>query len=131
MNNRIEEILLSCTSEHWEMIKNGTITIEIQRRKPERISFPFRVIVYIIGGIGVVGKFDCFQMRQTIRPAIFESGSNMTESELMRYVRKKAVCGWYIKPGSVVEYESPIPLEEATGLKLPPSSWRYLSRENT
>lgn len=131
MNKRIEEILLPLPPEEWERIKRGEQTIKICKMKPQRIFYPFRVIVYIIGGIGVVGKFDCDEIRQTIRPEHLLEGSCMTKEELFRYSRGRILCGWHIKEGSVFEYEKPIPLEEATGIKKPPHIWKYLNRDST
>lgn len=126
------EILLTLNPKCWELIKAGTKTIEIRKTKPQNMFYPFRVIVYVTGGIGVVGKFDCDQIVQTIRPEKFagDGKSCMTEAELHEYATGEPLCGWYVKEGSVVEYETPFPLERATGLKRPPQSWQYLYRGN-
>ena len=123
----MKEVLLSIHPEYWDLIKSGKKTLEIRKMKPQNIFYPFRVIVYVTGGIGVVGKFDCDEIRQTIRPAHLVEGSCLTEKGLILYSRGMALCGWHVKEGSVVEYEKPIPLEEATGFKFPPQSWRYLN----
>ena len=125
----MEEILLTLHPKHWELIKSGKKTIEIRKTKPQQMVYPFRVIVYITGGIGVVGKFDCDQITITKDPAIFTNGSCLTEKELIEYAAGKPLCGWYVKQNSVVEYETPFPLERATGLKQPPESWRCLNRD--
>lgn len=124
-----KEILLSLHPKYWELIKSGQKTIEIRKTKPQGMFYPFRVIVYVTGGIGVVGKFDCDRITQTIRPEIFIPGCCLTEKELTEYAGGKPLCGWYVKAGSVVEYETPFPLERATGLKRPPQSWQYLNKE--
>lgn len=121
-----QEVLLSLKPKYWNLIKSGKKTIEIRKTKPLCMLYPFRVIVYVTGGIGVVGKFDCCKTVETIRPEIFVDGSCLTLEELERYAGGKPLCGWYIKEDSVVEYEKPIPLDIATGLKHPPQSWRYL-----
>lgn len=125
----MEEVLLSIHPEYWDLIKSGKKTLEIRKVKPQNIFYPFRVIVYVTGKVGVVGKFDCDEIRQTIRPAHLVDGSCLTVQELYSYARGRALCGWHVKEGSVVEYETPIPLEVATGLKTPPQSWCYLHRE--
>lgn len=127
---RIDEVLLSIHPEYWDLIKSGKKTIEIRKSKPQKIFYPFRVIVYVTGGIGVVGKFDCDSVTTTIRPAQFANDSCLTENELIEYAAGKPLCGWHIAEGSIVEYEKPIPLEEATGFKFPPQSWRYLNRND-
>lgn len=124
----MEEILLSIHKKYWDLIKSGKKTLEIRKTKPQKIFYPFRVHVYVTGGIGVVGKFDCDSIIETIRPS-YLSGSCLTEEELTAYAAGKPLCGWHVKEDSVVEYEAPIPLEMATGFKIPPQSWRYLSRE--
>lgn len=126
----MQEILLSIHSKYWDLIKSGKKTIEIRKTKPQKMFYPFRVHVYVTGGIGVVGKFDCDSITTTIRPSYLVQGSCLTEEELTKYASGNPLCGWHIKEGSVVEYECPIPLETATGLKRPPQSWQYLSREN-
>jgi len=126
----MQEILHSIHPEYWDLIKSGKKTLEIRKVKPQNVFYPFRVIVYVTGGIGVVGKFDCDEIRQTIRPAHLVEGSCLTEEELNHYSRGRALCGWHVQEGSVVEYETPIPLEVATGLKRPPQSWCYLYKDD-
>lgn len=125
----MKEVLLSLHPEYWDLIKSGKKTIEVRKTKPCNISYPFRVIVYVTGKIGVVGKFDCKETITTICPALLVDGSCLTEEELTEYAAGKSLCGWRIKENSVVEYETPIPLEIATGLKMPPQSWAYLEGE--
>ena len=123
------EILLSLHPKYWDLIKSGEKTIEIRKTKPQQVHYPFRVIVYVTGGIGVVGKFDCNETIITIRPELLIDGSCLTEAELQAYAAGKSLCGWRIKEGSVVEYETPFSLERATGLTRPPQSWCYLHRD--
>ncbi len=125
------EILLSLHPEYWDLIKSGQKTIEVRKTKPQNMFYPFRVIVYVTGGIGVVGKFDCNQINQTIRPEQFAGigKSCLTEEQLISYAAGKPLCGWYIQKDSVLEYETPFSLERATGLKRPPQSWQYLYKE--
>ncbi len=123
------EILLTLDPKYWELIKSGQKTIEIRKRTPKIVHMPFRVIVYLTGSGNVVGKFDCSELVTTIRPQYLVEGSCMTEQEIIRYSRGRALCGWRIKAGSVVEYEIPLPLEFATDLKCPPGSWCYLHKE--
>lgn len=123
------EVLLSLHPKYWELIKSGEKTIEIRKTKPQIVHMPFRVIVYLTGNGGVVGKFDCDKLIETIRPATLADGSCLTAKELFSYARGRKLCGWHVKPGSVVEYESPLPLEYATGIKHAPQSWQYLHKE--
>lgn len=125
----MEEILLSLHPKYWDLIKIGHKTMEIRKTKPVHIFYPFRVIVYVTGGVGVVGKFDVDSITQAIRPDFFK-GCCLTDEELKAYSGGGILCGWHIKDNSVVEYESPFPLEMATGFKRPPQSWAYLNRGN-
>jgi len=126
----MKEVLLSLHPQYWELIKSGQKTLEIRKTKPQGMFLPFRVIVYCTGGIGVVGKFDCDVLRQTIDIPSLTEGSCLTLDELLAYADGKPLCAWHIQENSVVEYECPIPLERATGLERPPQSWQYLSRES-
>lgn len=126
------EILLSLHPQYWELIKSGAKTEEIRKTMPLQIpasAYPFRVIVYLTGGIGVVGKFECDKIRRSNWVDSFVKGSCLTGHELYAYAAGKPLFGWHIKENSVVEYETPFPLERATGLKHPPQSWRYLRKD--
>lgn len=127
---KMQEVLLSLHSEYWDLIKSGKKTFEVRTKKPQNISFPFRVIVYVTGNVGVVGKFDCDQIIHSKEnmPEILINGSCLTEAELIRYSRGRGLCFWHVQEGSVCEYEMPIPLEMATGFKRPPQSWCYLRK---
>ena len=126
----MEEILLSLHPQYWDLIKSGKKTYEIRKTKPQQMFYPFRVIVYVTGKVGVVGKFDCDAIRQTIDFASIENESCLTEKELKEYAAGKPLFAWHVKENSVVEYDFPIPLERATGLTAPPQSWRYLNRDD-
>lgn len=126
----MEEVLLSIHPKYWDLIKSGKKTIEVRKSKPQNIFYPFRVHVYVTGGVGVVGKFDCDSTITTIKPSHLLNGSCLTEEELVEYASRKPLCGWHIKEGSIIAYKCPVSLERATGLKRPPKSWQYLSREN-
>ena len=123
-----KEIVISMHPENWELIKTGKKTIDIRKTRPDKIFFPFRVYVYVTGGVGVVGTFICNQITTTIRPEQFagKRKSCMTEEELKRYANGKFICGWYVQKGSVIEYETAFPIKMATGLKYPPMSWQYI-----
>lgn len=124
----MEEILLVMHPDNWELIKSGKKTIEIRQNKPKKIFYPFRAIVYITGEKKVVGKFDCCAIETTIMPETLAKQSCMTEKEIRQFAGGKSICGWYIKDGSVVEYERAFTLIEATGLSRHPNSWCYLNR---
>lgn len=121
----IDEILISAQAQEWEQIKSGAKTIVIQKKKPMLIGMPFRVFVYTPAG--GVGCFDCNMIMQAM-PDRFVDGSCLTEEELQAYAAGNPLFGWYVKEGSVVEYEAPIALEMVTGNTNPPEAWQYLRR---
>lgn len=125
------EILLSLHPQYWDLIKSGKKTIEIRKSKPQTF-LPFRVFVYVTGGIGVAGCFDCEQITQS-SPEYFANGSGgdtcLTLDQLEKYAAGKPLFGWHIKPGSVTEYESPIELQRM-GISYPPQAWRYLKKDD-
>lgn len=125
----MEEILMTIDEESWEQIKSGKKTIEIRKSKPKNIFYPFRVIACVKGGVGVVGKFDVDSIVKTITPETLVKESCMTLKEILFHSDGKSVCGWHIKAGSVVEYETAFPLEMATGIKNQPVSWCYLNKD--
>ena len=125
----MQEILLSLHAKYWDLIKSGKKTIEIRKTKPRIVQMPFRVIVYVTGGIGVVGKFDCDTITETMHPVSLLDGSCLTEKELTDYAAGKPLVGWHIKKDSVIEFETPFPLKMAVGLSTPPQSWCYLNKE--
>lgn len=124
----IDEILITSDPERWDLIKAGTKTIEIFKTKPPGIFYPFRCFVYL-PGVGVVGCFDCDSICLTIYPEKFAGDAAMTEKEISEYSNGTPLCGWHIQENSVVEYETPFPLEMATGFKTAPETWQYIKRE--
>lgn len=124
----MEEILMTVNEKDWDLIKSGQKTMIVKKDNPKNIFYPFRVIVYISGNIGVVGKFDCDYIISTIRPGELAGECCMSEKEIYKYSAGRSVCGWHVKAGSVEEYEKTFPIEEATGIKKAPFSWRYLNR---
>lgn len=127
----MNEILLSLHPQYWDLIKSGKKTIEIRKTKP-RTMLPFRVFVYVTGGVGVVGCFDCDMLAEST-PECFANKiygeSCLTESELKEYAAGKPLFGWHVMPGSVTEYEAPIELQRM-GISYPPQSWRYLKKDD-
>lgn len=127
----MNEILLSLHPQYWDLIKSGKKTIEIRKSRPKAM-LPFRVFVYVTGGIGVVGCFDCEQITQS-SAEWFANGylgdTCLTLEKLQEYAAGELLFGWHVKPGSVTEYESPIELQRM-GISYPPQSWRYLKKDD-
>ena len=125
----MEEILLNTNEEYWDLIKSGKKTLIVKPTKPTNIFYPFRVIVYVTELKKVVGKFDVDSIMRTIRPEDLVEGSCMTLKQIIFRSDGKPMCGLHIKENTVYEYETPFPLEVATGINRPPSSWCYLNRD--
>ena len=123
----MQEILLNLHYYEWEWIKRRQKNVVISKDKPQIVKMPFRVIVSVAGD--VVGKFDCIKIRETIYPISLIEGSCMTKKGLTDCAAGGSLCAWYIKAGSIVEYETPFPLEMATGLSTPPLHWCYLNKD--
>ena len=118
-------VLLSIKKEWWEKIKSGEKTYEIRKTKPKNIVYPFRVICYITGGVGVVGEFDC---DGTIKTSLYKSLANkscLTEQEISNYAKGGNIYGWHVKDGTVSSYGTPIPLN-FFGINKAPQSWQYM-----
>lgn len=60
-------IIISLHPEWWERMKAGEKLLEIRKTRP-RGNGPYTVLVYVTGGVGVVGEFvcDCFYKLDTV-----------------------------------------------------------------
>ena len=125
----MKEIIMTTDEEFWDLIKSGKKTLIVSQNKPKGMFYPFRVLVYVSEAKNVVGKFDVYETITTIRPEDLLEGSCMTLNQIIFRADGKSICGWRIKENSPFEYETPIPLEAATGLKMPPSTWRYVNKD--
>lgn len=114
--------------------------LEIRKTRP-RGNGPYTVLVYVTGGVGVVGEFvcDCFYKLDTVpglptwalppqesgTPYNLERASCLTRRQLEEYAggSGKPLWGWHIS--HVREYEKPLSLPEV-GMKKAPQSWCYL-----
>lgn len=131
------EIILSLHPEWWEKILRGEKRLEIRRNRPKD-SAPFTVMVYITGGVGIVGQFvcDCFyEITPGVplpvwvvppddkgTPYILEKASCLTRKQLEDYAAGETLWGWHIT--DVMEYDRTLSLGDL-GIKYAPQSWRY------
>ena len=60
-------IIISLHPEYWREIRLGAKLLEIRKTRP-RGNGPYTVLVYVTGGVGVVGEFvcDCFYKLDTV-----------------------------------------------------------------
>ncbi len=132
----METVLLSLHKRWWDKIRTGEKRLEIRKTFPQAISIPFRVLVYVTGGVGVCGEFICphiykirtipeVQERAGVTGRVnVQAASCLTAEQLKEYAgnQGKALRGWQIE--GVKEYEAPVPLE-LYGVKRAPQSWQY------
>ena len=51
-------VVLSLHQKWWQKMAAGEKVLELRKSKPQ-CKAPFRVLVYVTGGVGVVGEFVC------------------------------------------------------------------------
>lgn len=133
-------IIISLHPEWWERMKAGEKLLEIRKTRP-RGNGPYTVLVYVTGGVGVVGEFvcDCFYKLDTVpeisawalppqetgTPYNLEKASCLTRKQLKAYAgdNGKPLWGWHIT--QLKEYAKTLSLPEV-GMKKAPQSWCYL-----
>lgn len=133
-------IVISLHKEWWQRMKAGEKLLEIRKTRP-RGSGPYTVLVYVTGGVGIVGEFvcDCFYELQTVpeiqawalppdeagTPYNLEKASCLTKKQLKKYAAgsEKPLWGWHIT--QLREYQKALSLSDM-GIKKAPQSWCYL-----
>lgn len=116
-------VLVSIKSKWWEKIRSGEKTFEIRTNFPHKVGWPFRILWYETGGVGIVGESTCDMI--IIRCAPYKDlakESCLTSEELKEYGRGKDLYGWHIS--KTIAYKTPIPLWVR-----PPQSWQYLTMD--
>lgn len=51
-------VILSLHQKWWKKMTAGEKVLELRKTKPQ-CKAPFRVLVYVTGGVGIVGEFIC------------------------------------------------------------------------
>ncbi len=133
----MKTIILSLHHKWWTKMVSGEKDIEVRKTKPMVSSGePCRVLVYVTGGVGVVGEFTCndfwainvfpnlqkFVGKQNLDVSFH---SCLSLKELYEYAgnRTAPLYGWHVE--NLVEYATPKPLSDY-GIKRAPQSWMYL-----
>lgn len=136
-----KEIVLSLHEEWWKWMKAGEKLLEIRKTRPKGKG-PYTVMVYITGGVGVVGEFvcDCFYEIPTKQipvwvlsedeekpPYNLQKASCLTRQQLQQYAgdTDKPLWGWHIT--QLQEYGQTFTLADLD-IKTPPQSWCYWKR---
>lgn len=126
----MDSVIMSIHPEWWKKIKSGEKTLEIRKTRPTKISFPFKIIWYVTGGVGIVGESICPEIiwdQSDYMP--LTDGSCLTQPELWKYAGECEgtvgiiLYGWRLTR-TIEYYERPATLFEY-GLKRPPQSWQY------
>lgn len=126
----MDSIIASIHPEWWEKIKSGEKTLEIRKTRPTKVSFPFKIIWYVTGSVGIVGESICPEIiwdQSDYMP--LTDGSCLTQPELWKYAGECEgtagiiLYGWRLTR-TIEYYERPATLFEY-GLKRPPQSWQY------
>lgn len=136
--NECKAVVISLHKEWWERMKAGEKLLEIRKTRPQG-SGPYTVIVYVTGGVGIVGEFvcDCFYGIDTQEipvwalpptedkePYNLEKASCLTRQQLKEYAgdTDKPLWGWHIT--QLKEYEYKLSLSDI-GINRAPQSWCY------
>lgn len=102
----------------------GEKVLELRKTKPQ-CKAPFRVLVYITGGVGIVGEFICTEVMEIKNLKEAERKSQVSAHDIYIYTAgsRNKVYGWEVS--AVREYEKPLALAEL-GIKRAPQSWQYI-----
>ena len=102
----------------------GEKILELRKTKP-RCRTPFRVLVYVTGGVGIAGEFVCPEVLEIKNFREAEGKSLVPARDIHSYATggRNNVYGWGVS--AVEEYEKPLPLA-TLGIKRAPQSWQYM-----
>ena len=102
----------------------GEKVLELRKTKPQ-CKAPFRVLVYVTGGVGIVGEFICPEVLEIKNFEEAERKSKVPAHDVHNYAAgsRNKVYGWEVS--TVREYEKPLTLETLE-IKRAPQSWQYV-----
>ena len=102
----------------------GEKVLELRKTKPQ-CKAPFRVLVYVTGGAGVLGEFICPEVLEIKNFEEAEKKSKVPAHDIHNYAvgSRNKVYGWEV--ADVKEYPRVVALEEL-GIKRAPQSWQYM-----
>lgn len=69
----MQVVILSLHQKWWQKMAAGEKVLELRKTKPQ-CKAPFRVLVYVTGGAGVMGEFICPEVLE-IKNADFLHGN--------------------------------------------------------
>lgn len=117
-------VVISLHQKWWQKMAAGEKVLELRKSKPQ-CKAPFRVLVYVTGGVGVVGEFVCPEVLEIKNFEEAEKKSRVPAHDIHNYAAgsRNKVYGWEIT--AVKEYPQAVALEEL-GMKRAPQSWQYV-----
>lgn len=121
---KIPVVILSLHQKWWQKMVTGEKVLELRKTKP-RCTAPFRVLVYVTGGVGIAGEFVCPEVLEIKNFREAERKSMVPARDIHNYATggRSKVYGWGVS--AVREYEKPLPLA-TLGIKRAPQSWQYI-----
>jgi predicted transcriptional regulator len=117
-------VILSLHQKWWQKMAAGEKVLELRKTKPQ-CKAPFRVLVYVTGGAGVLGEFICPEVLEIKNFEEAEKKSKVPAHDIHNYAAgsRNKVYGWEV--ADVKEYPRAVALEEL-GIKRAPQSWQYM-----
>lgn len=117
-------VILSLHQKWWQKMAAGEKVLELRKTKPQ-CKAPFRALVYVTGGAGIVGEFICPEVLEIKNFEEAERKSKVPAHDIHNYAAgsRNKVYGWEIT--AVKEYPRTVTLEEL-GMKRAPQSWQYM-----
>lgn len=124
---QIEEmpvVILSLHQKWWQKMAAGEKVLELRKSKPQ-CKAPFRVLVYITGGVGIAGEFICPEVLEIKNFEEAEKKSRVPAHDIHNYAAgsRRKVYGWEV--AAVKEYPRTVALTEL-GISRAPQSWQYM-----
>lgn len=120
----MQVVILSLHQKWWQKMAAGEKVLELRKTKPQ-CKAPFRVLVYVTGGAGVLGEFICPEVLEIKNFEEAEKKSKVPARDIHNYAAgsRNKVYGWEV--ADVKEYPRAVTLEEL-GIKRAPQSWQYM-----
>lgn len=117
-------VILSLHQKWWQKMAAGEKVLELRKTKPQ-CKTPFRVLVYVTGGAGVLGEFICKEVLEIKNFEEAEKKSKVPAHDIHNYAAgsRNKVYGWEV--ADVKEYPRAVTLEELR-IKRAPQSWQYM-----
>ena len=120
----MQVVILSLHQKWWQKMAAGEKGSGTAEDKTA-CKAPFRVLVYVTGGAGVMGEFICPEVLEIKNFEEAEKKSKVPAHDIHNYAAgsRNKVYGWEV--ADVKEYPRAVTLEEL-GIKRAPQSWQYM-----